>query len=116
MAALQGLTATQKKGHAPKSTAINTELNDNAFMATCPREYRILRALAQRPHKLRELMSICGANNPAEYVRRMRNRGLPIYTEWQSGTDRDGRNIRFGIYHLLPDDRPRVLAGLEVGK
>ena len=110
----KGAQKIKKAGPATETASQNIQDNNTPFIASCAREKRILKALIDRPHKLRELMNVCGANNPAEYVRRMRERGLPILTEWQSGVDRDGGSIRFGVYHLLPDDRPRVLAGMEV--
>lgn len=52
-------------------------------------------------------------NNPAEYIRRLRARGLSIPMEWCIGVNRYGRRIRYGVYRLAHDDYTRVSAGLS---
>ena len=70
-------------------------------MTLTPIQIRIIRSLLVQPSTTRELMMEAGCNNPADSILRLRNDFLlDIETTYQSGLNRDGHKIRYGVYVL----------------
>ncbi|KDB51324.1 hypothetical protein X805_30900 [Sphaerotilus natans subsp. natans DSM 6575] len=53
---------------------------------------------------------IAGASNGPEVIAELRRRGLDIPCDRVPCYDRDGREVKRGIYSLTGEDRRRVLA------
>ena len=105
--------STKKAAPMTDAAAINVKTNSTPIRIACPYERRLLAALILRPQSRRELDDAIGTTNSAEYVRRFRRRGLRIITTRAYGLNRDGRQIWWGIYHILRGDRGRVLDALD---
>jgi hypothetical protein len=91
------------RGRAFQATdAINTT-------TISPRLRRLATALLQRPRTVRELCDTIPTNNPAEYVRQLRQEfRLTIPCEHVSFTTIDGTASWHGKYHLTVDDRQKL--------
>lgn len=99
----KGAAIKQKKGRAPKDTAIKVHCNNTPTYPIRPRDKRCLWAIAQAGDSgaLRfDLDTATGTSNAPEYVRRLREMGWIIETERVPLIDRDGKKIRVGRYHL----------------
>lgn len=80
-----------------------------------PRLLRLSRALLSSPRSGRELVDIIPANNPAEYVRQLRQgHGLCIPCEHVRCKTVDGGPSWYGVYHLTPEDREKLIESIPV--
>ena len=75
-----------------------------------PRHLRVIVALTHRMRPREEVDRIAGASNGPEVVAELRRRGLDIPCNRVPCIDRDGREVKRGIYSLTADDRGRILA------
>lgn len=99
-----------------KASKVPTQSNDTDIVPFCTRsayESAILSTLLRQPAATVADLHGRAGNNPAEYVRRLRSRGLGITMDWCRGINQYGRRIRYGIYRLADSDRDRVIAGLR---
>lgn len=98
-----------------KATNMAAKSNNTDIVPFCARsayESAILLTLLGQPTATVADLQGKAGNNPAEYVRRLRSRGLGITMDWCRGINRYGRQIRYGIYRLAESERDRVIAGL----
>ena len=68
-----------------------------------PSQLEMLQALRPAPVSRFDLANRrprLGLSGP-QYVERLRRKGLEIESVWRTGTDRDGRRVRFVQYQLL---------------
>lgn len=100
------------KKKADKEPAESNNTDIIPFLARSAYESAILLTLLGQPTATVADLQGKAGNNPAEYVRRLRGRGLRIAMDWCRGINRYGRQIRYGIYRLADSDRDRVIAGL----
>lgn len=70
-----------------------------------PRHIRAIHALMTRPMPREHLDRAVGCSNGPELVAELRRRGLDIPCERVPAWDRDGREVRCGVYHLTVGDR-----------
>ena len=70
-----------------------------------PRHLRVIHSLLHRPMTREELDSRAGASNGPELVAELRRRGLLVPCERVPVLDRDGKEVKRGIYSLAPLDR-----------
>lgn len=74
-----------------------------------PRELRLLAGLLRREMSREVLDRAVGCSNTPDIVMRLRRReGLDLPCHRQSGVDRDGHLIRFGVYRCTHKDRHRI--------
>ena len=79
---------------------------------TNPRRLRALNALLSGDVPREQLDRVAGASNSPETVRQLRALGLPkgscLPCEMRRSVDRDGRDVRHGVYSLTAEGRRRV--------
>ena len=80
-----------------------------AFLGTeNPRHLRALAALLRRPMPREHLDSEAGCSNGPDLIAQLRRRGLQIPCERAPVFDRDGHEVKRGIYHLSQGDRRNI--------
>jgi hypothetical protein len=75
-----------------------------------PRHLRVIAALSARARKREEIDRIAGCSNAPELIAELRRRGLEFPCDRVPGIDRDGYQIRFGVYHSTDSDRRKLAA------
>lgn len=75
-----------------------------------PRHLRVIVALTHRIRTREEIDHIAGASNGPEVIAELRRRGLDIPCKRVPCIDRDGFEVKRGVYSLTADDRGRILA------
>jgi|LakMenE01Jun11ns_1017448.scaffolds.fasta_scaffold9793325_2 hypothetical protein len=89
------------------------QANDTEFHLTDnPRELRALNALLRRPMPREHLDREAGCSNGPDLIDRLRQRGLVVPCDKAPVIDRDGREVKRGIYHLTATDRRKVIRAL----
>lgn len=78
-----------------------------------PRDLRAISALMIRPRRREELDRIVGASNSPDLVFRLREQGLAIPCERVPAIDRDGTQVKPGVYSLTNEDRRAINAWLR---
>ncbi|PLK50194.1 hypothetical protein C0V76_06030 [Uliginosibacterium sp. TH139] len=73
-----------------------------------PRHLRAIHALLRRPMPREQLDREAGCSNGPELVAELRRRGLDVPCTKTPVIDRDGQEVRRGIYHLTEQDRRKV--------
>lgn len=73
-----------------------------------PRHLRALSALLRRPVPREQLDREAGCSNGPELVAELRRRGLALPCDRAPVIDRDGREVKRGIYHLTTSDRRKL--------
>ena len=90
-----------------------------SFLGTAnPRHLRALHALLRRPMPREQLDREAGASNGPALVSELRDRGLDLPCQKVPCLDRDGFEVRRGIYSFTRGDRIRIarwLASRERG-
>lgn len=81
--------------------------------AATQRHLRALNALLGGPQSREALDRIAGCSNAPALVAKLRLRGLTIPCELVRKTDRDGHEVRIGIYSLTSTDAEKVRAWFE---
>jgi hypothetical protein len=77
------------------------------------RHLRTLAALLLRPRPREELDRVAGCSNGPELVAELRRRGLSLPCEKTPCIDRDGFEVRRGIYYATEADKADVQAWLR---
>lgn len=78
------------------------------FATSNPRHQRALALLLRRPAKREELDRIAGCSNFPDLVAELRRRGLEIPCQRVPAIDRDGQEVKAGVYRLSDADRRKV--------
>ncbi|MES2770613.1 MAG: hypothetical protein V4623_01300 [Pseudomonadota bacterium] len=93
-----------------KSSATESVKRTNSkFMGTeNPRHLRAIDALLTRPMPREHLDLQVGCSNSPELIAELRRRGLAVPCERVPDTDRDGKPIKRGVYHLIKQDRSKI--------
>ena len=78
--------------------------------AVSPRYLRVLVALTHRMRTREEIDRVAGASNGPDIIRRLRDRGLSIPCDLVPCIDRDGFEVKRGIYSLTAEDLARIRA------
>lgn len=73
-----------------------------------PRHLRAIHALLRRPMPREHLDTEAGASNGPALVADLRDLGLELPCDRVPCLDRDGREVKRGIYHLTQRDRIRI--------
>lgn len=93
---------------SPDDTGNSTAMRIRFAGAVTPRQLRALRRLLDGPCKREELDCAAGCSNSPALVAELRQRGLTIPCDMARGNDRDGHEIRFGVYSLSQPDAEAV--------
>ena len=75
---------------------------------TNPRELRAIHVLLTRPMPREHLDKAVGCSNSPDLVFRLRHKGLTIHCEKVPDIDRDGKQIRRGVFSLTEADRRAI--------
>ena len=70
-----------------------------------PRHLRALAALLRRPRSRKQLDAVAGASNSPELVAELRRRGLEVPCVRSPCIDRDGFEVKRGIYYFTAKDK-----------
>lgn len=72
------------------------------------RHLRGLHELLRRPITREQLDRVAGCSNSPELVAELRRRGLKVPCVRVPVIDRDGREVKRGVYHLTTNDRRKL--------
>jgi hypothetical protein len=78
-----------------------------------PRHLRVITALLVRARPREGIDRIAGASNGPELVAELRRRGLELPCSKTPCIDRDGFEVKRGIYHLTDHDKRLIHAWLK---
>ena len=95
---------------APKDTTGDAGKRSQFTGTTNKRHLRVVVALVHRIRSREEIDRIAGASNGPEVIAELRRRGLDIPCARVSCCDRDGEEVKRGIYSLTSDDLARIRA------
>ena len=95
---------TEVKAAADSTPAIITS-KQSGFTIKGPREARALCELLRRPAPREVLDKVAGCSNGPALVAHLREGGLDVPCERVPCLDRDGKEVRRGIYSLTKRDR-----------
>lgn len=73
-----------------------------------PRHLRVLHALLVRSQTREHIDRIAGASNGPELIAELRRRGLAAPCDRVPVIDRDGFEVKRGVYHLTATDRRKI--------
>ena len=111
------MTFTRAKENTPLARGVDgtentTEKNDTTsgkFSGSSnPRHLRARHALLRRSMPREHLDREAGCSNGPELVAELRRRGLDLPCDRIPVYDRDGFEVRRGVYHLTPKDRRKI--------
>jgi hypothetical protein len=78
-----------------------------------PRHLPAIRALQISPRAREAIDRIAGASNGPELVAELRRRGLQIPCEMTPCIDRDGREVKRGVYYFTDQDQRDIRRWLK---
>ena len=97
---------------AEANTSAHEQGNSNSTALFCgtenPRHLRAIHALLRRPMPREQLDREAGASNGPALVSELRGRGLDVPCSRVACLDRDGREVKRGIYNFTQRDRIRI--------
>ena len=115
------MTFTPSKENTPLTRGVDDTKNTNGsddslkigvngkFAGTeNPRELRVIAGLMRRPMPREHVDSEAGASNGPELIANLRRKGLEVPCDRVPVLDRDGFEVRRGIYNLPRADRRKV--------
>jgi hypothetical protein len=79
-----------------------------------PRALRLLHALRRRSMPREQVDREAGCSNGPALIADLRDKGLELPCTRVPVIDRDGREVRRGVYHLSPRDRGALTAWIRV--
>ncbi len=78
-----------------------------------PRHLRAIMALLTRPRTREDVDRTAGCSNGPDLIAELRRRGLDAPCSKTPCIDRDGREVKRGVYHLTEDDKRLIRAWLK---
>ena len=73
-----------------------------------PRQLRVISALLRRPMPRQHIDREAGCSNGPELIAELRRRGLSVPCDRTPVIDRDGREVKRGIYRLTTTERRKI--------
>jgi hypothetical protein len=73
-----------------------------------PRQLRVIFALEVSPRTREQIDRIAGASNGPELIAELRRRGLQIPCKMTPAIDRDGFEIKRGVYYFTESDKREI--------
>jgi hypothetical protein len=102
--------ARPSKAESGANTQTNYTTAATKFLGTSnPRHLRAIHALLRRPMPREHLDRAAGCSNGPELVAELRRRGLDIPCDRVECLDRDGKEVKRGVYYFTASDR-RLIA------
>lgn len=96
-----------KKNKATQKSSLHKSQSDNTRLQ--PRTRRLIEALLSEPRSIRELVDLIPANNPGDYVMRLRRQyGVTVPCEQVKFTTRDEKRSWYGVYRVTPADQAKL--------
>jgi hypothetical protein len=86
----------------------SAEVGGGQFFTTNPRHLRVLIGLLRRAMPREHVDTTAGASNGPELIAEFRRRGLQVPCDRIPVYDRDGREVKRGVYHLTHTDRRKI--------
>jgi hypothetical protein len=84
------------------------ETENSKFNTANPRHLRVLVALIRRSMTREHVDTEAGASNGPALIAELRHRGLSIPCDRIPTFDRDGREVKRGVYHATKLDRRKI--------
>ena len=99
----------------PAPTEVKTSARSKRkFIGTeNPRHLRVIMALLVSPRPREAIDRVAGASNGPELMAELRRRGLDVPCSRTPCIDRDGFEVKRGIYHFTDKDKSLVRAWLK---
>jgi hypothetical protein len=97
-----------KKRPTPQKAESSTPFKREFTGTENPRHLRAIHALLVSPQPRESVDSRAGCSNAPELIAELRRRGLDIPCELTPCIDRDGLEVKRGIYHFTPRDKKRI--------
>ncbi len=106
--------STKTQGASGKHESRVNSIKHNGFTGTTnPRHLRALQALLVSPQPREAIDSRSGCPNGPDLVAELRRRGMDLPCQKTACIDRDGFEVKRGIYYPSDRDRVRALAWLR---
>jgi hypothetical protein len=86
----------------------SAESVEDQFFTSNPRHLRVLIGLLRRALPREHVDTTAGASNGPELIAEFRRRGLQVPCDRIPVYDRDGREVKRGVYHLTNADRRKI--------
>jgi len=104
----------QKKNARPPKNEKTSVRSKRKFTGTDnPRHLRVIMALLTSPRPREAIDRIAGASNGPELMAELRRRGLEAPCSKTPCIDRDGFEVKRGIYHFTDQDKRLIRAWLK---
>lgn len=78
------------------------------FFTNNPRHLRVLIAITRRAMTREHIDTEAGASNGPELIAELRRRGLKLPCDRVPCYDRDGREVKRGVYHATKGDKRKI--------
>ena len=99
----------KKKARQDKPTgATENKIKRDFIPSDNPRHLRVIHELMVRSRPREEIDRIAGCSNGPDLIARLRGSGLEIPCVRVPCLDRDGLEVRRGVYYLTASDRRKV--------
>jgi hypothetical protein len=95
-------------GHSTVNEMYSSQKRQAFDGSSNPRHLRSLHGLLKGALTRQALDRIAGCSNAPELVAELRRRGLMVPCTRVPAFDRDGKPIRYGVYHLNDQDRKLI--------
>lgn len=84
------------------------DTNNSQFHTSNPRHLRVLVAILRRSMTREHVDTEAGASNGPELIAELRRRGLLLPCDRIPCYDRDGKEVKRGVYHATVCDRRKI--------
>ena len=84
------------------------ETENSKFFTANPRHMRVLIAVVRRSMTREHVDAEAGCSNGPELIAELRRRGLSLPCDRIPTFDRDGREVKRGVYHTTKLDRRKI--------
>lgn len=110
MATSRGDSAREQAGEVGKANSSQRHHSNAARFAGTdnPRHLRVIHAQMVRSRTREDIDAIAGCSNGPELIAELRRRGLEIPCDRIPVIDRDGFEVKRGVYHLTAADRRKI--------
>ena len=86
----------------------NAESSHTEFYTNNPRHLRVLVFVVRRSMTREHVDTEAGASNGPELIAELRRRGLELPCDRIPVYDRDGKEVKRGVYHATTSDRRKI--------
>jgi hypothetical protein len=108
-----GCDMAKKNARPPKNEKTSVRSKRKFTGTDNPRHLRVIMALLTSPRPREAIDRIAGASNGPELMAELRRRGLEAPCSKTPCIDRDGFEVKRGIYHFTDQDKRLIRAWLK---